>query len=282
MLGPDSLAVLGVLNVTPDSFSDGGKYSAHHAAVEQGLRLRRAGATFVDVGGESTRPGAKRVTVEIEKTRVLPIVSALVDAGVPVGIDTLRAETASSAVRVGAAYINDVSGGRADPGMYDVAAESGVPLILGHWRTLAGAAPIPAVAPDEDIVSVVLSDLTICIERALAAGVNASSIVVDPGLGFGKTLDENWALLAGHPQLTALGFPVLIGASRKSFLGTLLQDRGGVRSPEGRDIATAVISALAARAGMWGVRVHDVKATVDALRVAMAWPESTAMSVSRD
>lgn len=256
--------VLGILNVTPDSFSDGGRFLAASSAVAHGLRLHHAGAHIVDVGGESTRPGALRVSGPVERSRVIPVIEELAARGVAVSVDTMRADTAAAATRAGATYINDVSGGCADPKMYAVAAEYGVRLIITHWRD----SPRHIARPVEDIVARVLSDLDTATTRALAAGVSRESIIVDPGLGFGKNSDDNWALLADLPQLCSLGYPVLIGASRKRFLGALLREGNHDRSTAERDTATAVISVLAARAGAWGVRVHDVTGTTDALRVA--------------
>ncbi|OUS88676.1 dihydropteroate synthase [Rhodococcus sp. NCIMB 12038] len=261
---PVGTTAVGILNVTSDSFSDGGRFLDRSSAVAHGLRLHRAGAHVVDVGGESTRPGAQRVPEKVERDRVVPVVEALAARGVTVSVDTMRADTAAAAVRAGATYINDVSGGGADPEMFDVAAETGVRLIINHWHSMSDSSrPRPC-----DIVTEVLCDLDAMVSRALAAGVSPESVIVDPGLGFGKSSDDNWALLTHLPRLCALGYPVLIGASRKRFLGALLGEDGQDRPTVGRDTATAVISALAAHRGAWGVRVHDVSGTLDALRVA--------------
>lgn len=276
-------AVFGVLNVTADSFSDGGRYLDRDAAVAHGLRLHEEGADFIDVGGESTRPGAHRVTAAVESARVVPVVAALVAAGVPVSIDTMRASVAADALTAGAAMVNDVSGGRADLDMARVVADAEVPWILMHWRAdgeyvQAGGRTETGAA---SVVDVVLNELHQQADLAIAAGVDASALVLDPGLGFAKTADDNWALLRELPRLIDLGFPVLIGASRKRFLGSLLIDQNGQpREPAGRETATAVISALAAERGAWGVRVHDVRASLDAIAVASAWTSSACAASS--
>ena len=271
--------VMGVLNVTPDSFSDGGRYAAPGAALARGLELAAQGAGLVDVGGESTRPGAAPVTPEEEIRRAIPVVEALARAGVAVSIDTLHAETAAEAVAAGARVINDVSGGTHDPRMLAVAAaasrEHGARFVIGHWRGV----PDPGHVRSDygDVVREVrdaLSDLAAAAERA---GVDPAHLVVDPGLGFDKTGEQCWRLLARLDELRALGYPVLVGASRKRMLAEVLDgipEAARPRAEDGaaeRDLATAVASALAARAGAWGVRVHDVPATVQALAVARAW-----------
>ena len=272
-------AVFGVLNITADSFSDGGRYLDRDAAVEHGLRLRAEGAHFVDVGGESTRPGAHRVTAEVESARVVPVVAALAAEGVPVSVDTMRASVAADALEVGAVIVNDVSGGRADADMARVVADSGQPWILMHWRADGEYVHAGGRANTDgaSMVDVVLGELRQQADLAIAAGVDASALVLDPGLGFAKTAEDNWALLRELPRLIDLGFPVLVGASRKRFLGALLAGPDGQpREPAGREVATAVISALAAEHGAWGVRVHDVRASLDAIAVASAWhPRST-------
>lgn len=274
-------AVFGVLNVTADSFSDGGRYLDHEAAIEHGLRLRAEGADFIDVGGESTRPGAHRVSAEVESARVVPVIAALAAAGVPVSVDTMRARVAADALEVGAVIVNDVSGGRADADMARVVADSGQPWILMHWR--ADGQYVQAGGRTEtggaSVVDVVLDELRQQADLAIAAGVDASALILDPGLGFAKTAEDNWALLRELPRLVGLGFPVLVGASRKRFLGALLKGRDAhPREPAGREVATAVISALAAEHGAWGVRVHDVRASLDAIAVAHAWSNSAARS----
>lgn len=267
-------AVFGVLNVTADSFSDGGRYLDRDAAIAHGLELRALGADYIDVGGESTRPGAHRVTAAVESARVVPVIAALAEAGIAVSVDTMRASVAADALAAGAAIVNDVSGGRADADMARVMADSGAPWILMHWRAdgeyvHAGGR---ALTGGRSVVDVVLEELRAQADLAIAAGVDASALVLDPGLGFAKTGEDNWALLREMPRLLDLGFPVLIGASRKRFLGGLLADAAGApREPAGREVATAVISALAAEHGAWGVRVHDVRASLDAIAVATAW-----------
>jgi len=262
---PGHCVVMGVLNVTPDSFSDGGRYLDHDHAVSHGVAMHRRGADLVDVGGESTRPGADRVAASVESARVTPVISSLVAEGVPVSVDTTRAEVALAAVEAGATIINDVSGGLADPNMAKVAAESGVPLVLMHWRGLSRE--MDSLATYADVVAEVRDELLARVDAALAAGVRQDDIILDPGLGFAKRAEHNWQLLHGLDELLALGFPVLIGASRKRFLGSLL----GGREPDGREDATAAVSALSAFKGVWGVRVHDVEKTLDAVAVARAW-----------
>ena len=262
--------VMGVVNVTDDSFSDGGLYLDRDRAVEHGLALAAEGAAIVDVGGESTRPGATRVDPRVETDRVIPVIKDLAAQGITVSIDTVRAEVAAAALRSGARIVNDVSGGRADPKMASVVADAGVPWILMHWRSVTAERPhdIPGYG---DIVADVKAELLGSVDAATSAGVDATRLIIDPGLGFAKNAQHNWALLRALPEFVATGIPVLIGASRKRFLGSLLAGEGGVREPAGRETATAVISALAALHGVWGVRVHDVRATVDALKVVEAW-----------
>ncbi len=275
---PGRCAVMGILNVTADSFSDGGRYLERDLAVEHGAQLAAAGADIVDVGGESTRPGAHRVSAEVERSRVVPVIRGLVRCGISVSIDTMRASVAEAAVAAGASVINDVSGGRADADMARVAAEAGVPWILMHWRA-AGASGEYVNASgvtdygDRGVVRTVIDELLRQVDVGVAAGVAPENIVLDPGLGFAKTGADNWKLLAQLPLLVAEGFPVLVGASRKRFLGSLLpEESGGPRPPAGRDGATAAVSLLAAQAGAWGVRVHDARGSRDALAVLDAWP----------
>jgi dihydropteroate synthase len=262
---------MGVLNVTDDSFSDGGRYLDADRAIEHGLRLVADGAAIVDVGGESTRPGAVRIEAAVELARIVPVVKGLAAQGITVSIDTMHAAVAKAALDGGATIVNDVSGGRADPAMAGLLAEAGVPWVLMHWRSLSGI-PTHEVPAYRDVVAEVKADLLAAVNSALAAGVDATNLVIDPGLGFAKTAQHNWALLHALPDFVATGIPVLIGASRKRFLGALLADDDGtVRPPDGRETATAVVSALAAVNGAWGVRVHDVRASVDALKVVGAW-----------
>ncbi|MFC4854421.1 dihydropteroate synthase [Actinophytocola glycyrrhizae] len=261
---------MGVLNVTPDSFSDGGRYLHLDDALAHGVELWTDGADLVDVGGESTRPGADRVAPDVEIARVVPVVRSLSSAGVAVSVDTTRAHVAAAAIEAGAAIVNDVSGGLADPDMARVVAEAGVPWILMHWR--GSSRDMELLASYDDVVTDVRDELSARVDAALAAGVSSDALVLDPGLGFAKKGDHNWALLRRLDVLQALGFPVLVGASRKRFLGTLLADKEGVpRPPDGREDATAAISALVARAGAWGVRVHDVRRSLDAVKVVEAF-----------
>lgn len=265
------MQVMGVVNVTDDSFSDGGRHLDPQQAVDHGLRLVADGAAIIDVGGESTRPGAVRVDPALELARVIPVVKGLAGHGVTVSIDTMHAEVAAAALDHGARIVNDVSGGRADPAMAGVVAAAGVPWILMHWRSV-GAEQSHVVPPYADVVAEVRSELQRAVDDAVAAGVHEDNLIIDPGLGFAKTAQHNWALLGALPEFVATGLPVLIGASRKRFLGTLLADAdGAIRPPGGRETATAVVSALAATHGAWGVRVHDVRASVDALKVLEAW-----------
>ncbi|MBL7254466.1 dihydropteroate synthase [Paractinoplanes lichenicola] len=262
----DHPVVMGVLNVTPDSFSDGGKYTDVDAAVRHGVDLHYAGANIVDVGGESTRPGAERVDAETEIARVVPVVRALAAAGVPVSIDTTRAAVARAALEAGAAVINDVSGGLADKGMARVAAEAGCPWILMHWR--GHSRRMTELAVYADVVTDVRDELLQRVDEALAAGVGPEQIVLDPGLGFAKTAEHNWALSTHLDVLIGLGYPVLFAASRKTYLGRLLAGPDGAPRPVAeREAATLATSVLAVAAGAWGVRVHDVTATADALAV---------------
>ncbi|WP_430335505.1 dihydropteroate synthase [Rhodococcus sp. ACT016] len=263
---------MGVLNVTADSFSDGGRFLDREVAVEHGLNLHRLGVDVVDVGGESTRPGAARVDPDIEAARVAPVIADLAAAGVTVSVDTMRASVAQAAIEAGVSIVNDVSGGRADPDMARVVADAGVPWILMHWRPAGGFVHAGGSTHYDDVVRDVRDELMVQVDAAVAAGVDPKALVLDPGLGFVKRPDHNWQLLHRLPELVELGFPVLIGASRKRFLGSLLADADGtVRPPAGREVATAVISALAATHGAWGVRVHDAQASLDAIAVAGAW-----------
>jgi dihydropteroate synthase len=262
--------LFGVLNVTPDSFSDGGRYLDLDDAVVHGTRMRADGADVVDVGGESTRPGAPRTPAPTEAERVLPVIRALAGQGVACSIDTMRAEVAEAAVEAGATVVNDVSGGLADPAMAKVVAGAGVPWILMHWRGYSDR--MDELARYSDVVAEVRDELLSRVDAAVAAGVDPANLVIDPGLGFAKRAEHNWLLLHRLDVLLELGFPVLVGASRKGFLGRLLADPDGTpRRAAGREVATASISALAAAAGVWGVRVHDVAASRDAVAVGAAW-----------
>ena len=258
--------IMGVLNVTPDSFSDGGRYTDLEAAVRHGISLRHDGADLVDVGGESTRPGARRVDAATETARVVPVVKELVTAGVPLSIDTTRASVAAAALAAGATIVNDVSGGLADPDMARVAADAGCPWILMHWR--GHSRTMAELAVYADVVEEVRAELRQRADDAVAVGVDPANIVLDPGLGFAKTAEHNWALSRRLDRILDLGYPVLFAASRKSYLGLLLAGPDGTpRPPAGRTAATVATSVLAAAAGAWGVRVHDVRETADALAV---------------
>jgi dihydropteroate synthase len=275
---------MGVVNVTDDSFSDGGLFLEPDMAVDHGLALAAEGADIIDVGGESTRPGATRIDAAVETSRVRPVVKALAAQGLLVSIDTMHARVASAALEDGARIVNDVSGGRADPDMARVVAEAGVPWVLMHWRSVGADRPheVPEYA---DVVADVRAELLASVDAAVAAGVDPAKLIIDPGLGFAKSAAHNWALLHALGDFVATGIPVLVGASRKRFLGTLLADSDGApRQPDGRETATAVISALAAQVGAWGVRVHDVRASVDALKVVLAWgsPAGQGRSDSED
>ncbi|MEV4097449.1 dihydropteroate synthase [Streptosporangium saharense] len=261
--------VMGVVNVTPDSFSDGGQWFDAATAVRHGLELVEQGADIVDVGGESTRPGAARVSLDEELARVEPVIRALSGEGVTVSVDTMRAEVAQAAVEAGARLVNDVSGGLADPEMPRVVAASGVPYVVMHWRGHSHSMDSRAIYGD--VVTEVREELSKRVASVLAEGVAESQIVLDPGIGFSKNSDHNWAVLAGIEQLAELGYPLLIGASRKRFLGRLLADPDGTPRPFGQsDDATIAVTALAAQAGAWCVRVHDVRPNADAVRVAAA------------
>jgi len=261
---------MGVVNVTPDSFSDGGRYLDRDDAIEHGVAMHRRGADLVDVGGESTRPGAHRVEADAELARVLPVIVALTRAGVPVSVDTTRASVAAAALDAGARLVNDVSGGLADPDMAKVVADAGVPWILMHWRGRSDV--MDSLARYDDVVTDVRAELLGRVDAALAAGVSPDALVIDPGLGFAKTAEHNWALLRNLSSLVDTGLPVLVGASRKRFLGTLLATPDGTPRPaDGREVATLAVTALAAAAGAWGVRVHEVGASLDAVAVAAAW-----------
>ena len=272
------MQVMGVVNVTDDSFSDGGRYLDPTRAVEHALALAADGADIIDVGGESTRPGAVRIDPAVESARIIPVVKELAAQGITVSIDTMHAVVARAALENGASIVNDVSGGRADPAMAPLVAEAAVPWVLMHWRSVQQAQPHDA-PHYRDVVAEVRDELLAGVDAAVAAGIDHDKVIIDPGLGFAKTAQHNWALLRALPELVETGIPVLVGASRKRFLGTLLAAEDGTpRPPEGRETATAVISALAGLYGAWGVRVHDVRASVDALKVIDAWqikPEDT-------
>jgi dihydropteroate synthase len=281
--------LVGVVNVTPDSFSDGGRYADLSSAVAHGLSIRDAGADLVDVGGESTRPGADRVDAAEEARRVVPVIRELAAAGVPLSIDTTRASVAAAALAAGAAVVNDVSGGLADPDMAKVVAGAGVPWILMHWR--GHSRSMQQLATYADVVAEVAAELGQRVDAAVAAGVDPRLLVIDPGLGFAKTAAHNWALLARLDVLAGLGLPILVASSRKSFLGAVLAGPDGTPRPvDGREDATVATTVLAALGGAWGVRVHEVRPSLDALRVvarlrrteAESAPVHRAVRVGRD
>lgn len=266
---PGRCAVVGVLNVTPDSFSDAGRYADIDAAIAHGVELAGEGADLVDVGGESTRPGADRVDAATEIARVLPVVTALAAEGIPLSIDTTRAAVAEAAVAAGASVVNDVSGGLADPEMRRVVASAGVPFILMHWR--GHSRNMQQLAHYDDVVADVCRELSQRVDEAVAAGVDPDRVAIDPGLGFAKTGAHNWALLAHLDRVVGLGPPVLVGTSRKSFLGRLLPGPDGAPRPvDDREDATTATTVLAALAGAWGVRVHEVRPNADAVAVVSA------------
>ena len=260
--------VMGILNVTADSFSDGGKYLGADAAISHGLKLLYSGADIIDVGGESTRPGAQPVDPAVEQERILPVIEALAKAGAVISVDTMHVETARAAIAAGAHIINDVSGLTFEPGMPELIAETGVPYVLMHRR--GTAADMVHEANYTDVVAEVIEELKQVREQFYAAGVKPEQLIIDPGLGFAKDAEHNWALLAATGQLAELGHPVLIGTSRKRFLGELLAEAGTSREPAGRDAATVATTVLAAGHGAWAVREHDVQANADALKAVAA------------
>jgi dihydropteroate synthase len=277
---PGRCLVMGVVNVTPDSFSDGGAWFDHEAAVEHGLRLVADGADIVDVGGESTRPGAQRVSRTEELRRVIPVVAALSAEGVHVSVDTMRAEVAEAAITAGARLVNDVSGGLADPAMPRVVGKAGVPYVVMHWRGHSHDMQTRSIY--DDVVTEVADELRRRADAVIDEGVDPSLIVLDPGLGFAKRPEHNWALLAHLDVLLGSGLPVLVGASRKRFLGRLLAAPDGSPRPFlDCDDATLAITALVAAAGAWCVRVHDVRPNADAVRVADAVARGGALDTMR-
>jgi dihydropteroate synthase len=261
--------VMGVVNVTPDSFSDGGLYADTAAAIAHARRLLADGADVLDIGGESTRPGATRPLVSEELDRVVPVISALAADGALLSVDTMRSEVAEAALAAGARFVNDVSGGLADPRILDVVAASDATYVAMHWRAHSDRMQDLAVYDEPGgVVAAVRRELGERVDAIRAAGIPDERVVLDPGLGFAKRGEHNWALLRGFAELTSLGFPLLVGASRKSFLGSLLAGPDGVPRPvDEREEAGHAITVLLARQGVWGVRVHDVRGTRDVLRV---------------
>ena len=278
---PGRCLVMGVVNVTPDSFSDGGQWYGADAAIAHGLELAEQGADIVDVGGESTRPGAQRIDEDEELRRIGPVVTELVRAGLPVSIDTMRARVAEFALDAGAQLVNDVSGGLADPDMPRLVAAAGVSYVVVHWR--GHSHDMYSRAVYADVVTEVRDELTRRVDAVVHAGVDPGRVVLDPGLGFGKRPEHNWPLLSHLAELGTLAgtrYPVLVGASRKGFLGKLLAASDGTPAPFAeRDEATVAITALAAAAGAWCVRVHQVPPNVDAVRVAAAWQASSPVTI---
>jgi dihydropteroate synthase len=265
----DRCAVMGVVNVTPDSFSDGGRYFDADAAIAHGRELLTAGVDYLDIGGESTRPGALRVDAEEEKRRILPVIRALAGEGAVVSVDTMRAEVAERAVEAGAAIVNDVSGGLADPAMVPFVAAAEVPYILMHWR--GHSVDMNARAVYDDVVTDVARELGDRLAHAVEGGIRPERVVLDPGLGFAKTAAQDWALVSHLEALHTLGRPLLVGPSRKRFLGSLLAGPDGEPRPASdRDVATIALAALIAVQGAWAVRVHAAAEAIDAVRVAAA------------
>lgn len=267
-LPTDRTLVMGILNVTEDSFSDGGAYLQREAAIAQGLKLLYAGADIIDVGGESTRPGAAAVDPKIEQERILPVIEALVKAGAVVSVDTMHVDTARAAIAAGAHLINDVSGLTYEPGMPELIAHTGVPYVLMHRR--GTAQNMVTQANYQDVAAEVLAELRALRDEFVARGVKPEQIILDPGLGFAKDAAHNWALLRNLQPFEDLGHRVLVGTSRKRFLGELLAEGGAAREPLGRDAATLATTVLAASDGAWAVRVHDVQGSRDALKVVKA------------
>lgn len=266
----DRTLVMGVVNVTPDSFSDGGNFLSLDAALAQGRALAASGADILDIGGESTRPGAERVGLDEELARVIPVIEILAGEGFHISVDTMRGAVAMESVRAGACIVNDVSGGLGEPDMLPTMGELDVPYILMHWRGHADV--MTSLTQYDDVVSDVATELSRRVDVAIANRVDPQRVVLDPGLGFAKDAQHNWKLLQGIETLKLLGRPLLIGASRKRFLGELLAEADGFpRAVFARDAATDAISAISAAHGAWAVRVHNVRASADAVRVAQAW-----------
>ena len=249
------MLVMGILNLTPDSFADGGRHNSFEAGVARGLEMIAEGVDIIDIGGESTRPGADRVSAEEEQARVLPVIAELSKHGIKISIDTMRADTAEKAVHAGAAIINDVSGGLSDPAMFATAAKLGVPYILMHWR--GESKEMNSRAIYTDVVTEVISEINSQVDAALDAGIKKSQIIIDPGLGFAKDAEHNWEILRNLKAFTSMGYPVLIGASRKRFLGG--------DNPDEREAATIELTKTLVPQGIWGVRVHSVKPHVDVI-----------------
>lgn len=281
--------IMGVLNVTPDSFSDGGQFASVAEVLDHARVLLIGGANIIDIGGESTRPGAERISVQQEISRVVPVIEAIAaelrvtgQTEVQISIDTMNAETAKAAIAAGATIINDVSGGLADENMFAVAAEAKTTLVISHWRGFSSE--MDRLNQYLDVARDVASELQARIDAAIDAGVSKDKLVIDPGLGFAKDLEQNWKLVAHLDELEKLGYPILIGISRKRFIAGVLdatlddtlEDRGDATiSNQRRDLATAVLTALLLQRKLWAVRVHNVLATQDAIAVVAALRQNT-------
>ncbi|CAB0522121.1 dihydropteroate synthase [Corynebacterium diphtheriae] len=268
---PERTAVMGIVNVTEDSFSDGGRWLDIDAAIDHARDLVAAGADIIDVGGESTRPGATRVDPDVERSRVIPVIRALSEEGIATSIDTMRASVAAAAANAGVKLINDVSGGLADRAMYSVMADTQLPVCLMHWKTVRFGDAAGSADHGGDVVADVHQTLDKLVTSALNAGVKEDNITIDPGLGFAKTQEDNWALLRALPEFIAGPYPVLVGASRKRFLMAVRAARGLQSEPVDADPATAAVTAIAAHMGAWCVRVHEVAVSRDAVDVAALW-----------
>jgi dihydropteroate synthase len=261
--------VMGVLNATPDSFSDGGLYSAEDDALNHARLLIAAGSNIIDVGGESTRPGAERIAIEEEQRRVISLIKRIATEPSFVASGAMNSQTARAAIEAGAKIINDVSGGLADPEMFSVAAETSTILVISHWRGFSDR--MDSLNEYQDVARDVAQELSVQVEAAIAAGVKRENIVIDPGLGFAKDMQQNWKLVARLDELEKLGLPILVGASRKRFIAGMLEpDEAGEVSNSRRDLATAVLTALLLQRKLWGIRVHNVLATTDAIDVVEA------------
>lgn len=268
---PERTAVMGIVNVTEDSFSDGGRWLDIDAAIDHARDLVAAGADIIDVGGESTRPGATRVDPDVERSRVIPVIRALSEEGIATSIDTMRASVAAAAAEAGVKFINDVSGGLADRAMYSVMADTQLPVCLMHWKTVRFGDAAGSADHGGDVVADVHRTLDKLVSSALNADVKEDNITIDPGLGFAKTQEDNWALLRALPEFIAGPYPVLVGASRKRFLIAVRAARGLQTGPVDADPATAAVTAIAAQMGAWCVRVHEVAVSRDAVDVAALW-----------
>lgn len=269
---PGRCAVMGIVNVTEDSFSDGGRYIDVDKAIAHAHELIAAGADIIDIGGESTRPGATRVDAEVERDRVVPVIKALAADGIRTSVDTMRASVALAAAEAGVSLLNDVSGGLADPDMYRVMADTDLPVCLMHWKTVRFGDAAGTAHTSGDVVEDVHNVFNVLVDNALNAGVKEDQITLDPGLGFAKSAADNWALLKALPEFVAGDYPILVGASRKRFLAGIRQDRGiELASPVEADPATAAVTAISAQMGAWCVRVHEVGVSRDAVDVAARW-----------